>query len=126
MTRRRLPGIPVLSSPNGLITQGLNFVFRAKWPTYACHLIYFYCAITSTKRGDISCWCFCLLSFIYWCSARDSTHPRYFPLINFTMPVEILTTMENLTIDNFSQGRHPVCLETTSCVRDALQVCAFR
>lgn len=37
------------------------------------------------------------------------------------MPIEILSSLERLSVSDFSQGRHPVCLETTSCVRDALQ-----
>eukprot|EP00026_Physarum_polycephalum_P012115 Phypoly_transcript_12389.p1 GENE.Phypoly_transcript_12389~~Phypoly_transcript_12389.p1 ORF type:complete len:318 (+),score=35.65 Phypoly_transcript_12389:106-1059(+) len=37
------------------------------------------------------------------------------------MSVEILTELERITVDAFCHGRHPVCLETTSRVSDALK-----
>jgi len=34
-----------------------------------------------------------------------------------------LTTLEHLSVSDFSQGRHPVCLEPNSSAREALQTC---
>lgn len=37
------------------------------------------------------------------------------------MPIEILSMMEHLSISSFSQGRHPVCLQTSCNVSEALK-----